>query len=714
MKLRALATGVAAVVMTTLLGIPPARAVTDSPVPVQIERLSPLIPEPGEQLRISGRVLNTTLGDYTDVVARLRISTQPLASVSEVAEVAAAAFAPVEEPADQILDSTRVDVAGTLASGEQSTFTFDIPFDSLALRTDGVYVLAVEIIGIDAISPDTEQIIGIERTFLPWFRDPAAITPIDVVWLWPLADWPAREATGVLLDDRTPIEVSPGGRLDRLLAIGARYPRMVTWVLDPALLQTVQEMSGGYEVRRSTGLVAGDRAADAARWLDFLTTTLRSARSAAAPSAPLPARVLPYADIDAVALTRADMQTDVVRAVTRAAPTAAAALGEPVLGPVAWLPFGRIDDDTATTLVSSGVEALILGGFAMPTIDGSPNTGRARLATDAGSAATLLLDPALSTTLMLPQQSRSQALLARQRFLAQTALLAQEFGDASVRTVIVGPRTPIWDPSEATLVGLLRATLRAPWMRAQTLTTLLDEGATGVPRQMAGYGQRARDAELPPNYLRRVQRTTNQLATFTAILNNPAGIAEAYSSALLRAVSAAWRSEPAVGQALLASIATQVREQTALVRVLSEGTVTFSGDSGRVPVTVANDFDRAVTVGVTLIGSPAPRLESSPVTGIVIEPGKKVSVEMNARVIGGRALPVRVQLLTPDGQPYGEPATIELASTAYARAASWVVIAAFVAIAIFVVVGIARRIRRARQGHTASTSGRGPRTSDTV
>jgi len=713
-RLRALATIVAAVLGTTLLGTAPAQAVTDSPVPVQIERLSPLIPEPREQLRISGRVLNTTLGGFTDVVARLRISTQPLESRAEITEVAAAAFAPAQEPADQVLDSTRVDVAPTLANGEQSTFEFAVPFESLPLPDDGVYVLAVEVIGIDAESGGGEQVIGIERTFLPWFPDPRAITPVDVVWLWPLADWPAREATGVLLDDRTPIEVSPGGRLDRLLAIGARYPRMVSWVVDPALLRTVQDMAGGYEVQRSTGVVAGDRADDAARWLTALTETLQSARSAATPTGPLPVRVLPYADVDAVALTRAGMQTDVVRAVTRAAPTAASALGEPVLGSVAWLPFGRIDDETAATLVSAGVGALVLGGFAMPTIDGSPNTGRARMATSAGSAETLLLDPAISSTVVLPQQSRSQSVAVRQRFLAQTALLAEEFDDADERTVIVGPRTPIWDPSEATMLGLLRATMRAPWMRPQTLTTLLEEGVSGVPRQIAGYGQKARAAELPPGYLRRVQRATDQLAALTAILNNPAGITDAYASALLRAESAAWRSEPEVGQALLTSITSQLREQTSLVRVLSEGTVTFSGETGRVPVTIANDLDRAVTVGVELVASPDPRLESDPVTDIVIDPGKKVSVEIDARVVGGRALPVRVQLLTPDGQAYGTPATIELASTAYARAASWVVIAAFVAIAIFVVVGIIRRIRRARRGHTAATSGSRPRPSDTV
>jgi hypothetical protein len=193
-----------------------------------------------------------------------------------------------------------------------------------------------------------------------------------------------------------------------------------------------------------------------------------------------------------------------------------------------------------------------------------------------------------------------------------------------------------------------------------------------------------------------------------------ARITDAYASALLRAESAAWRSDLSTGRALLDSISSQLREQTGLVRVLSEGTVTFSGDTGRVPVTIANDLDRDVTVGVELVASPSPRLESDPVQGIVIAPGKKVSVEIDARVIGGRSLPVRVQLLTPDGQAYGSPATIELASTAYARAASWVVIVAFVAIAVFVVVGIIRRIRRVRRGHTAPGSGGAARPSDTV
>ncbi len=148
--------------------------------------------------------------------------------------------------------------------------------------------------------------------------------------------------------------------------------------------------------------------------------------------------------------------------------------------------------------------------------------------------------------------------------------------------------------------------------------------------------------------------------------------------------------------ALLTSIATKLADETARVRVLSEGTITFSGDTGRVPITIANDLDRSVTVGVALRGRPSLRLSSEPLTQIRIEAGRMASVDIDARVIGGEPLTVDVQLLGPEAQSYGRSATITVASTAYARAAAWVVAAAFIAIVIFVIVGVIRRIRKAQ------------------
>ena len=253
--------------------------------------------------------------------------------------------------------------------------------------------------------------------------------------------------------------------------------------------------------------------------------------------------------------------------------------------------------------------------------------------------------------------------------------------------------------------ALLRATSNAPWLRPATLAELLDGPTNPLRREQGAYGSRALAAELPEEYLRDVRGTGRELAAFTSVLDNPIGVSDAYASALLRAQSSAWRSQPTTGAALLATIDSQLTGQIDQVRVLSEGTVTFSGESGRVPVTIENSLDRAVTVGVQLRATPSLRLSSQPLAGITVEPGRKVSVDIEARVVGGNAIPVRVQLLTPDGSPFGSPATIEVASTAYARAAAWVVAVAFVAIVVFVVVGVARRIRMSTGSRVPSGEG---------
>ena len=61
--------------------------------------------------------------------------------------------------------------------------------------------------GVDEF--DTRK--GVVRTFLPWFPEGSQVAPVDLVWLWPLADWPARAANDVLLDDQTPVELSRAG-----------------------------------------------------------------------------------------------------------------------------------------------------------------------------------------------------------------------------------------------------------------------------------------------------------------------------------------------------------------------------------------------------------------------------------------------------------------------------------------------------------------------
>jgi len=141
------------------------------------------------------------------------------------------------------------------------------------------------------------------------------------------------------------------------------------------------------------------------------------------------------------------------------------------------------------------------------------------------------------------------------------------------------------------------------------------------------------------------------------------------------------------------------------VTVLSTGRITFSGDSGGVPITVENTSSAPVTLTINLLGYPASRLDSAPVEGVVVDPGMRTSVEIEARIIGDGPLDASVRVTSSTGKRLALPATVTLASAAYARAAGWVVLVAFIALALFVVVGVTRRIRKAQVARKSTASG---------
>lgn len=141
------------------------------------------------------------------------------------------------------------------------------------------------------------------------------------------------------------------------------------------------------------------------------------------------------------------------------------------------------------------------------------------------------------------------------------------------------------------------------------------------------------------------------------------------------------------------------------VTVLSTGRITFSGDSGGVPITVENISSAPVTMTIELVGVPTSRLDSDPIENVVVDPGMRSSVEIDARIIGDGPLDASVRVTSPTGKRLALPATVTLASAAYARAAGWVVLVAFLALAVFVIVGVTRRIRKAHAARNQSASG---------
>lgn len=684
----------------------PASAVTDgASIDVVIDDITPLIPRENSTLQVTGRIANVSTSEFDQVSVRLRTSIEPLSNRALIDEIAEASLTPNAPYDNRYFDRTRVTFDDALAPGEQQPFTIRIPMRQLRFTSPGTYTVSVEALGRQPASDEFEERKGIQRTFLPWFPDPRQVRPIGVTWLWPLADWPARDADGSFINDRTPLELSSGGRLRELLDIAATSPSTITWIADPELLQAASAISRGYQVLRNGTPIVGDHSADATAWLHTLSRALRDQTL----------QVLPYSDVDAGSMARAGLTQDVVRSVTTAPAVAAATVASPVTGGMAWAPAGRFDKQTANLLSTAGVRTVILSSAAMPPIgdsasaaSGTTPSGVADYGTVTGPINAVLIDQGLARALELPQSTAAEVLAARQRFLAHTALIAAQPDAPDGRIIVAAPAGIRWQADPRLLTPLLRATSSAPWMRAASLADLLNADRTA--RRRVAYGTDARRAELADRYVAKLIRTQERVDRLAAVLSDPSSVATTFGAALLRAQSSAWRSEPKTADQLLATINAELATRVNSVHALSSGTVTFSGDTGRVPVTISNEGADPVTVGVALIGEPPSRLESTAHPPIEIAPGRKASVDLEARVIGGDPLTVRVQLLTPEGDPFGEPERITLGSTAYARAAAWVVGLAFAAIAVFVVFGVTRRILNARrEASAAEASG-----SDTV
>ena len=657
--------------LASMLLVTPAHA-ADATVQVVLDSFLPIIPTTEADLRITGRIVNSSTSTVSNPIVQLRLSPTPIIGR---AGIDAESNAPTS--ATRTVASVRLQQS--VQPNTQANFAFTLPFQQLSLAKSGVYALAIDVV-------DAGQITGSIRSFLPWYplqdKSPHAI---GVVWFWPLADYPARTASNLLLNNQTPTALSQGGRLTNLVDVGREFSSTLSWFIDPSLAQTADAIGHGYQVVQDGDVVVGNKSTDAAQWLNELRSSMSSSN----------AHALAYADIDAVADRKNGLSADVVRAMTVAQPITSAILKTPVPGGIYWAPNGHLDQKTANLLASAGTTTAVLSTSAMAGEVGTPRQAIADYETTFGNINAVLTDDRLSATLALPQRTASETIIARQRFLAETAAIADSPAALSQKplTVVAAPTDLRWAPAPSFLRSVLRATQSAPWMIPTTLESLLNSPRGSNKRLAYVPGS----SELTSAYLTHLKVVQNKVGQLTAVQQTPGPVNQSYAEALLRAQSAAWRSEPGTGAALITAISDELNTQINQVRPISSGTITFSGDAGNVPITLANDSDSIVNVGLSLIGVPSSRLESQPRTGITIDPGQKISIEIPVRIVGGDPLPTKVQMLTPKGQPYGAPAQIVLGSTAYARAAGWVVAAAFGAIAIFVVVGIVRRVVQARK-----------------
>lgn len=681
----------AAVLVVPLVGLPstgPAAAAGG--VRLAVTTQTPAVTGPDSTLEMAGTVTNTTRQTLSGLSVRLRLSQTRLGSRSELAAVVAGKIASrdgvvvAEEPLSD------------LAPGSSSAYRITRALTGLdALTGFGVYVVGVEVVGTRGSAKQGGR-LAIARSLLPWVPATRDFSPTGFSWIWPLVAAPVRKADGTFANDSLAAELAPGGRLDRLLQAGIRLDQggAVTWAIDPELVETVQDMADndGYQVDADDGSTVPGGAAGLARsWLEQL-------QAATAGAQVLP---LPYADPDAVALVRHGALGELARSRTVGQDVLAALLPAANLSTeLAWPDDGYLDRATLSAFARSGVTGVVLDGRAQPpTIDLSYTpSGRSRLYSSAGPVAGLLADPGLADELGAARPEGGQPVLAAQRVVAETAMIAAELPSTGSNRTIVAMPPRRWAPSQPFLDQLV-SVAQAPWAAPVSLRELSADEPPEVDRTPLTYPATERRAELPETWLTALDRFRSHTALLSSILTDRTQLIPGLQASLRRLESSYWRGRDTARANRNDRESTYLSGPSGLLRSVrvQPGSFTFGSRSGKIPVTLVNDLGQPVHVELRLVPQ-TPRLRLQPVTVPEIGANRKIQVEVDASAVAGGLVVVEASLRTRGGAPFGNPVPLRVQVTQIGTVALVITVGAAVVLFLAAGIRVARRVRRRGDG----------------
>ena len=670
-----------------------------SPVSVAITSISPQVATGKGKVTVRGQLRNSSPAALAGVSVQLRWSSQPLQGRGELQMYADGQIS------DAAVSGAVSQARGSLAAGAARNWSITVTVKKLQLAQFGVYPLAAQAVSADGTP------LATSRTFLPyWPGRPGDPRPdrVNISWILPLIDKPHQTACPGLLDNSLAASVGPGGRLSGLLAAGTAHPgAAVTWAIDPALLSGVQTMTrpGGYHVGASSQCQGGHHvpaSKAAAAWVATVRTAVRSQ----------PVLLTPYADVDIAGLVRQSMGGDLSRAFRLGRSTGARILDRPFPAPVAgaqgaaqdlaafaWPAGGIANYAVLQTLAVDGIRTVILNSSTMPPLSVPPPAFTPSAVTrtpngETGDTDVLLTDSGLTELLQSassPRESPGAAFTIRQRFLAETAMIAAEAPHLQRAVVVAPPRQ--WSPPAGLASGLLAETASAPWLKPVPLSRL----AAATSR--AGQVARARPhgsnrAALSKGLLRNVRALDRRVQLLAGIRAPDAALYEAVASI----ESSAWRGKKSDTRAyaLLDQVSDYVTSQLGGLSIIQSQPITLGGLRGSVPVSIRSRLDYPVQVRLTFQARGRLTLSSPGVITVPAGSGhgqiKTIKLKVHAAAIGTTG--VELGLTTLNGKPLpGTTARMTIQATQFGTLALVIVAAA---LGVFMISSAARAIRRGR------------------
>ncbi|MEU0299775.1 DUF6049 family protein [Streptomyces sp. NPDC006175] len=644
-----------------------AEAATKAPtgsrtVDVSLDTLAPSTPVEGDTLTVSGTLTNRGKKTVTDSEVDLRVGPRLSGRGAVDAAAKRTGYLPGSDPAKLGGDYTLK--VPELAAGVSRDFSLSVPVDKLDLGTEGVYQLGVSLTG-RTTDYAYDQVLGIQRTFLPWQPEDAE-SKTKLTFLWPLiasahvtAETGSDEQqTPVFANDDLALELAPGGRLEQLVSLGRQLP--VTWVIDPDLLASVDAMTKNYRVKSGDTTVAGKNQAIAKKWLADLQAAVKEGKVVA----------LPFADPDLASIAHRGKNVSGALSHLQTATEVAGTTVETVLHvkpstDFAWPVDGAIDPSVVDVATSAGAHKVIARSDSLQETAGLPYTPTSARPIGGGTTA-VVADHRLSTAFTGDMSKAGASTLAVQKFLAQTLAVTEQAPD-NERSIVVAPqRTPTAAQAQS-MARALQALTDEHWTEPLDLTAAAEQkpdaqAITKVP-SASQYPKKLRSQELPTQAFQDIRTTQDSLDSFQVILTQPDRVVTPFGNAINRSVSTSWRGKPLEAQRYRDAVRTYLQGLSNEVQLITKSDVTLSGRSATIPVTVQNKLVQGVDhLVLRLTSGNATRLKLNDGGAVAEKPveiagGHSQSVKFDAAANANGQAQVTARLFTADGVPYGEEMT---------------------------------------------------------
>ena len=672
----------------------------DGRVSVSVDSLAPEVLASGQDLQISGTIVNGTDEplESVDLVVQVQRSTEIALSGLE---------SWLADEGDAQLSTVITAGLSSIEPGATTTFAVTVPAKDLPLSGSAEWGPR----GVQVSVTEDGQSLARDRTIVVWDAG-VAVSPTRVTVVVPVVASPTEMNLLAQGDEADPTAVEAlRARVEWLLSLAR--PGVVLAV-DPALMTALGAGADSFSPKDANDAGASPTPAPTTEPATGPAPTAKPTAPSAPGASTDPGRTLVEALRTAgrsgnlIALPWADADV-----------SALAHLGE---GDLTAGAFTRADETVAAWKTGSTATALTSGPLDAETLALLPQTVSTVIARpgDLPVAEDLTYAPAGITTVddrvvLVPEASVSEAaagilstgsdstalcaLDARGLLRGQLAILTRQTPYRGRDIVVALDRADAAAADPAELGARLEAILASSWTQGRDLGAVVADA-----REQQSAGEQVQRDELPEQVLDDAEpsgadlnaatQAANHLKSIGSVLADPQALLSPATDVVATSLSTLWRTDPRGRTAHIARARAAGDVVVQSLTAAPSSTINVISATADLPLRIVSGLDQAATVRVHLVPS-STRLQIDHDVTVTVPAQGQTTVLVPIKAVGSGDVDLSIELLAADGTAVGTPMTMRTRVRA-----SWETVGTRVAAGLLVALlagGITRTVRRGRR-----------------